>query len=177
MGNWVHLLGVHSQNMSFDEDDSEVNMTVSDGSESSSDDLDSADELYESFVRMMRRGKLPSIVHTHVYIYTFSTNVYAFVSPRQVCKESVFSHIQRAETKEMSKLTLNLTQVHNPGCHFAHLQGHSLSPSKWTMEKSVQQLPAGSSTSGGRMCNGFFVNYAIPGCMYTVNTLPSKNLS
>ena len=33
MCNWVHLLGVHSQNMSFDEDDSEVNMTVSDGSE------------------------------------------------------------------------------------------------------------------------------------------------
>ena len=104
MCNWVHLLGVHSQNMSFDEDDSEVNMTVSDGSENSSDDLDSADELYESFVRMMRRGKLPNIVHTHVYIYTFTTNVYAFVSPHQVCKESIFSHIQRAETKEMSKL-------------------------------------------------------------------------
>ena len=51
MCNWVHLHGVHSQNISFDEDDSEVNMTVSDGSENSSDDLDSADELYESFVR------------------------------------------------------------------------------------------------------------------------------
>ena len=51
MCNWVHLLRVHSQNIS---DDSEVNMTVSDGIENSSDDLDSADELYESFVRMMR---------------------------------------------------------------------------------------------------------------------------
>ena len=92
-------------------------------------------------------------------------------------QQEIISHIQKAETREMSKLTLILAQVHNPWCHFAHLQGHSLSPSKWTMEKSVQQLPAGSSTSGGRMCNGFFVNYAIPGCMYTANTLPSKNLS
>ena len=80
MCNWLHLLGVHSRNISFDEDDIDINMTVSDGGENSSDDLDSADELYESFVRMMRRGKLTSIVHMHVYIYRPAVQVYMHLS-------------------------------------------------------------------------------------------------
>ena len=105
MCDWLNLLGVHSRNISFDEDDSDVNMTVSDvnitvsdvnmtvsddgednsiggedksnGGEESSDDLDSADELYESFIRMMHRGKLPSSAYAcmHVYIYRPSAQV------------------------------------------------------------------------------------------------------
>ena len=82
MCDWLNLLGVHSRNISFDEDVSDVNMTVSDdgednsvgredksnGGEESSDDLDSADELYESFIRMMRRGKQPSSAYACVHI-------------------------------------------------------------------------------------------------------------
>ena len=88
MCDWLNFLRMHSRNISFDEDDSDVNvavsevnitvsdvnMTVSDdgddnsiggedksnGGEESSNDLDSADELYEFFIRMIRRGKLPS---------------------------------------------------------------------------------------------------------------------
>ena len=51
----------------------------------------------------------------------------------------------------------------------------SLSPSlKWTVEKSVRQIPARSSASEERMLNGFFVNNAILGYMHFANTLPSK---
>ena len=95
MCDWLNFLRMHSRNISFDEDDSDVNMTVSavnitvsdvnmtvsddrednsvggedksNGGEESSDDLDSADELYESFITMMRRGKLPSSAYACVY--------------------------------------------------------------------------------------------------------------
>lgn len=36
MHNWLDLLRVHSWNISFDEDDSDVNMTVSDDGEGNS---------------------------------------------------------------------------------------------------------------------------------------------
>ena len=47
---------------------------------------------------------------------------------------------------------------------------------KWTEEKCVQQLPAGSNTLGERMSNGVFVNNAIRGCMYFVSMLPMKKI-
>ena len=110
MCDWLNFLRMHSRNINFDEDDSDVNMAVSEvsitvsdvnvtvsddgednsvsgesksnGGEESSDDLDSADELYEFFIRMMRRGKLPSSAYACVHIQTIGTSImHSFLFP------------------------------------------------------------------------------------------------
>lgn len=64
----LYLLEVHSRNVSFDEDDSDVNMMVSDGGEDNSDILTVVMSCMNPFVRMMQRGKLPSSAYAYVMV-------------------------------------------------------------------------------------------------------------
>ena len=128
---------------------------------------------------MMQGDKLPSTVH--ICICTYIDHQYIYIC---ICRPKTGLQRDRllSYTESRDQRDEQANPDPNPG-NPDHNRNPSpqplmfLSPPKWTLEKSVQQLPARSSTSGEIMGNGFFVNSAIHGCMYTVSTSPSKNLS